>query len=257
MARSSRRRGEKIPGVSTKMSWACPPWRCRAAGCAWSAPWADDRDLAADQRVDQRRLAGVGGADQRDKAAARAAGRWARPLSHRGDLFDALALKHGLGSGLFGGTLGAADSLGSLALWAAHGYAELRIVVRSGAFDLAVGRRRQAALLRPFLQYGLRVAQRPRRRAHPFAPEPFHQLGGCGSRRRGRPRPPGPRRRRRGSRRAGARRRSPPRRRAEGRAEFDRARHVGAGLASARDRPAGATIRPRRPSERRETACRR
>ena len=32
----------------------------------------DDRDLGADQRVDQRRLADIGRADQRDKAAARA-----------------------------------------------------------------------------------------------------------------------------------------------------------------------------------------
>ena len=96
-----------------------------------------------------------------------------------------------------------------------HRDAKLRIVVRAGALDLAVGRRRQAARLRPFLQDGLGIAQRPHRRAHALAPEPLDELDrGRHSRRRDRPRRPAPRRRRRGSRCASGRRRWPPKRRA-------------------------------------------
>ena len=43
----------------------------------------DDRDLAADQRIDQRRFAGVGRADQRDEAAARGVAGGARQPSAR------------------------------------------------------------------------------------------------------------------------------------------------------------------------------
>ncbi len=71
MARSSRRRGAKMPGVSMKTS-------CDAALDGDAAHQrarglhlrADDRHLAADQRVDQRRLADIGRADQGDEAAA-------------------------------------------------------------------------------------------------------------------------------------------------------------------------------------------
>ena len=78
MARSSRRFGAKMPGVSTKMS--CAPfsiamprtWRARGLHLV-----RHDRDLGADQRIDQRRLADIGRADQGDEAAAR------ELLSHR------------------------------------------------------------------------------------------------------------------------------------------------------------------------------
>src|SRR3979490_3217768 len=76
MARSSRRFGRKMPGVSTRMIWALlsmtmprisagaqPPRRLHLA--------RHDRDLGADQRVDQRGFADIGSADQRDEAAAR------------------------------------------------------------------------------------------------------------------------------------------------------------------------------------------
>ena len=72
MARSSRLRGEKIPGVSTKISCVTPldgdaaDQRARGLNLA-----RDNRDFRADQCVEQSRLAGVGRADQRDKAAAR------------------------------------------------------------------------------------------------------------------------------------------------------------------------------------------
>ena len=122
--------------------------------------------------------------------------------------------------------------------------------MRAGALDLAIGRRRQAARLRPFLQHRLGIAQRPHRRAHPLAPKPFDQLGrGRHSRRRERPRRSAPRRRRPGSRCA----RRPPALASEAPsrsavAEIDGARDIGAGSRGAPDRRAGATVRPRRPS---------
>ena len=71
IARSRRRRGAKMPGVSTSTS-------CAARRCAMpEQPGArrlhlrrDDRQLAADQPVEQRRFAGIRRADQRDIAAA-------------------------------------------------------------------------------------------------------------------------------------------------------------------------------------------
>ncbi len=72
MARSSRRLGAKMPGVSTKMICDRALDRDAADQRARGLHLVrDDRDLGADQRVEQRRLAGIGRADQRDEAAAR------------------------------------------------------------------------------------------------------------------------------------------------------------------------------------------
>ena len=71
MARSSRRRGAKMPGVSTKMSCAAPRMAMPSTrGARRLHLGRDDRHLAADEHVDQRRLAGIGRADDRDRAAA-------------------------------------------------------------------------------------------------------------------------------------------------------------------------------------------
>src|SRR3981081_960155 len=48
--------------------------------------------------------------------------------------------------------------------------------MRPGAFDLAINRGRQALALRPFLQHGLGIAQRPPRLAHPFGPVALDEL---------------------------------------------------------------------------------
>ena len=69
----------------------------------------DDRDLGADQRVDQRRFAGVGRADQRDEAAARSP----VPASAIETIrLDPLARQHGGRRSLLGGALGAAEPFG-------------------------------------------------------------------------------------------------------------------------------------------------
>src|SRR5262249_59797796 len=57
------------------------------------------------------------------------------------------------------------------------GDAEFRIVVRPLALDLTIGGSRQPPRLRPFLQHGLGIAQRPRRRAHALAPQPLDERG--------------------------------------------------------------------------------
>ena len=71
IARSSRRRGRNRPGVSTKTSWLAPSIampRIRVARRLHLV--GDDRDLRPDHPVQERRLAGVRLADQRDEAAA-------------------------------------------------------------------------------------------------------------------------------------------------------------------------------------------
>ena len=72
MARSSRRLGRKMPGVSTRMICDnvldddAADQRARGLHLA-----RDDGDLGPDQRIDQRGLADIGRADQRDETAAR------------------------------------------------------------------------------------------------------------------------------------------------------------------------------------------
>src|ERR1043166_9474889 len=89
-----------------------------------------------------------------------------------------LARQHGGGSGLLRGAFRSADPLGRRALEQFDRHAELRAVVRAGALDLAVGRRRHAARLRPLLQQRLRVTQRTRRLDHALLPIALDQRGG-------------------------------------------------------------------------------
>src|SRR5881394_3230314 len=91
---------------------------------------------------------------------------------------DAFAFDHHGGCDLLGGALGAADAFGGRQPRQIHGDAELRIVMRPGALDLAIDRRRQSLALRPFLQHGLGIAQRPARLAHPFGPVALDELRG-------------------------------------------------------------------------------
>src|SRR5215813_6774448 len=58
--------------------------------------------------------------------------------------------EHGGGGGLFGGAFGISQSFGRRPIRQYDGNPELRIVVRAGPGKLTIGRRRQAARLRPF-----------------------------------------------------------------------------------------------------------
>ena len=129
----------------------------------------DDGDLGADQGVDQRRLAGIGRADDGDEPGAglrcahgsvpivRAAP--ARPRRSASRLLPPRPCSAGM----------APDRDLD------H---EHRRVRRAFAADLAIGRRRQAARLRPFLQRRLGVARRGGAAVQPVVPQPLDDAGG-------------------------------------------------------------------------------
>ena len=83
MARSRRRRGLKMPGVSTSTIWASPSMATPRTGkrVVWTF-WVTMETLCADQTVDQGRLAGVGRADHGDEAGAGRAIAHASRLQH-------------------------------------------------------------------------------------------------------------------------------------------------------------------------------
>src|SRR5689334_13975056 len=83
---------------------------------------------------------------------------------------DALALDHHGSRDLLCRPLAAAHPLRRRKPRQIDRDAELRIVMRSAAFDFAVDRGRQALALRPFLQNGLGIAQRPPRLLHAVGP---------------------------------------------------------------------------------------
>src|SRR5437879_3193320 len=104
----------------------------------------------------------------------------ASPISAIIAAADAFALDHDGGRDLFGGTLAAADAFCGRKPGQLNGHAELRIVVRPGALDLAIHWRRQTLALGPFLQHGLGIAQRAPVLAHPLRPVAHDELGGGG-----------------------------------------------------------------------------
>src|SRR5262245_9168890 len=178
MARSSRRFGAKMPGVSTKMSCALPasamPRTSARVVCTLGVTIATLAPVSALVSVDLPAL-GAPISAMKPQRVAPAGGSCVSAIEPV--QADALALQHRSGGSLFGHPLGAAASLGRLALRQAHGDAEFRIVMRPGPLNLAVGGRRQAARLRPFLQHGLRVAQRMGRNPHSLAPQALNQRG--------------------------------------------------------------------------------
>ena len=77
--RSSRRRGRKMPGVSMKMSWLSPAEAMPRTGMRVVCTLCETIEFGADERVEERRLARVRRAEDRDEAAA--AARSPRPRS--------------------------------------------------------------------------------------------------------------------------------------------------------------------------------
>ena len=63
--------GREMPGVSTKTSWERPATAMPRGKARRLYLVRHDRNLAADQRVDQRRFADIGRADQRNESAPR------------------------------------------------------------------------------------------------------------------------------------------------------------------------------------------
>ena len=149
MAVSSRRFGAKMPGVSTNMIWVCAHDRDADHAPAGGLHLGrDDRDLGADQAVEQGRLADVGRADDGDEArAGRAAG-----SAHRRVLADAAAAAR---------PAAACSAARLVAGRAACGRADrptatstVKVMACAGPLgrDHPIGRAGQAARLGPFLQ---------------------------------------------------------------------------------------------------------
>src|SRR5438270_8793003 len=212
MARSSRRRGTKIPGVSMNTSCERPAMAMPRSGMrvVWTLceTMASLVPTSALINVDlptlgapinaikpQRVPASPEGAEEvatlsrarslvldlslRSCAELPEARRAPRFLSAIEPIrLHAGAREHSGRGGLLGGTLRAAQPLGGRELRQFDGHAKLGIVVGAFALDLAISRRGQAARLRPFLQQGLGVAQRAHRSSHALAPQPLDQRGG-------------------------------------------------------------------------------
>src|ERR1043165_8476366 len=178
IARSSRRGGAKMPGVSISTSCASPttatPRTTARVVCTLRETIETFEPTSALVSVD---LPAFGVPIRATKPQRRFSSRDAG-MSLLSIRVDAYAGEHRGGGGLLGRTLRAADALGGRALGDIHGDAEFRIVVRALALDLPVAGRRQPAPLRPFLQHRLRIAQRPCRRHHPVVPQPLDQRGG-------------------------------------------------------------------------------
>src|SRR6202171_3077307 len=159
MARSSLRLGRKIPGVSTRMIWALlsitmPRISARVV-CTLRETIVTLEPTSALTSVDLPTL----GAPIRATKPQRVATGTASPgeLSVIAAAADAFTRDHHGGRGLFGVALAAAEAFGRRQPRQIHGDAKLRVVMRPGAFDLAIDRSRQSLGLGPLLQHVLRM----------------------------------------------------------------------------------------------------
>src|SRR5438552_3481234 len=178
MARSSLRLGKKMPGVSTRMicalsSITMPRIRARVV-CTLRETMVTLEPTSALTSVDLPTLGAPISATKPQRVPADVAS--AEDSTVIAAAADAFAFDHHGGCDLLGGALGAADAFGGRQSRQIDGDAELRVVMRSGALDLAIDRRRQSLALGPFLQHRLGIAQRPARLAHPFQPVALDEL---------------------------------------------------------------------------------
>src|SRR6516164_11636713 len=176
MARSSRRFGEKMPGVSTRMICVLPsitmPRISARVVCTLRETMVTLEPTSALTSVDLPTLGAPISATKPQRVLAVASAVIAAA--------DAFAFDHDAGSDLLGGALAAAHAFGRRQSRQVDGDAELRIMVRPGALDLAIDRRRQALALCPFLQHRLGIAQRLARLLHPLGPVGLDELLGRG-----------------------------------------------------------------------------
>src|SRR6202158_5450240 len=152
MARSSRRFGKKMPGVSTRiicalLSITMPRISARVV-CTLRETIVTLEPTSALTSVD---LPTLGAPISATKPQAVAGATSSGGLSVIAAATDAFALDHYGGRDLLGGALAAADAFGRLQSRQIHRDAKLRVVMRPGALDLAVNRGRQSLALRPFL----------------------------------------------------------------------------------------------------------
>src|ERR1700676_3953468 len=178
MARSSLRLGRKIPGVSTRMIWALlsmtmPRISARVV-CTLRETMVTLEPTSALTSVDLPTLgAPISATKPQAVAAGTASSGDSSVIAAAGDAF---ARDHHGGCDLFSSALAATNAFGWRQPGQFHGNPKLRIVVRPGAFNLAVDRGRQTLALRPFLQHRLGIAQRPPRLVHPLGPVALDKL---------------------------------------------------------------------------------
>src|SRR5580704_10962287 len=185
IARSSRRLGRKIPGVSTRMIWALfsitmPRISARVV-CTLRETIVTLEPTSALTSVDLPTLGAPISATKPQRVAAGVASPEGSSISPEGSSIivtaaDAFAFNHDRGRYFFRGALAAADAFGRRQARQIHRDPELRVVMRPGTFDLVIDRRRQTFALRPFLQHRLGIAQRPSRLAHPLGPVALDEL---------------------------------------------------------------------------------
>src|SRR5579859_4247622 len=178
MARSSRRFGTKMPGVSTRMIWASPsmtmPRTSERVVCTLLDTIEIFEPTSALISVDLPTLGAPISAANPQRVArgcAAASGSTIDAARH------ALARQELEGSRLLRRALAAADAFGRLQAGQDHLNTEARVVMRPGPLDLTIGRRRQAAALRPLLQHGLRIAQRAHWLAQAIGPRAVNEFG--------------------------------------------------------------------------------
>src|SRR3974390_206141 len=139
MARSSRRFGAKMPGVSTKISCALPsnamPRIIARVVCTLCETIVTLEPTRALSKVDLPALGAPIRATNPQRVSIAPAS--AIKLVHR----DADAWEHGGGGGLLGGAFGGAEPLGRRAIGQHYRDAELRVLMRSGARKFAIGGR--------------------------------------------------------------------------------------------------------------------
>src|SRR5882724_6669087 len=191
MARSNLRLGRKMPGVSTRMIWALlsitiPRIRARVV-CTLRETMVTLEPTSALTSVDLPTLGAPISATKPQRVATGTAPASDSPVSPPNSAWgssiiaaaaDAFARNHHGVCDLFGRALASPDAFGRFQSRQIHRHAEMRIVMRPGAFDLAINRRRQSLALRPFLQHRPGIAQRPARLAHPLGPVAFDELRG-------------------------------------------------------------------------------
>src|SRR5581483_9398161 len=173
IARSSRRRGAKIPGVSTKMIWLAPctamPRTSERVVCTFGVTMEIFEPTSALASVDLPTFGAPISATKPQRLSAGAGSTIAPRSAHPG------LRQHGGGGRLLGDALGSSQSFGQPVVLQLNRNTEFRAMVRTGARELTIDRRRQTAALRPFLQYGFRIARRLRGGLEPHFPQPLHQ----------------------------------------------------------------------------------
>src|SRR6195952_1470971 len=179
MARSRRRLGAKIPGVSTRMicawfSMTMPRISARVV-CTLRETIVTLEPTSALTRVDLPAFGAPISATKPQRVAVGAAS--PAGSSVIGATADAFARDHHRGRDLFGRALAAADAFGGRQPGQVHGNAELRIMMRAAALHLAIHWCWQSLALRPLPQTRLGIPQRPPRLAHPLGPVALHELG--------------------------------------------------------------------------------